>query len=664
MTVVTSCRACGNQVREGARFCDNCGSPMVSAAESAEYKQVTVLFADVVGSTDIAAAVGAERLREIMTRLVNSSATVVQRYGGTVDKFTGDGISALFGAPVALEDHAFRACLAALDIRQQAKRLAAAVEARDAVELQLRIGLNSGQVITGETGSGLWGYTAVSEQVGMAQRMESVAPPGGVMLSESTARLVEDSAVLGQREMVRIKGVGDPTPARRLMGLAAQHRRLGRRESTLVGRQWEMAALVGMLDRSITGRGCVATLVGPPGIGKSRIVAEIVAMAASRGAEVFSTFCQSHASDIASFAVAPLLRAAFGIEELSGEAARAQVRAQIPGADPADLVLFDDMLGIRDPVDALPDIAPDARRRRLTALINAAALARTTPRVFVIEDAHWIDQVSEALLADFLPVVAQTRSLVVITCRPEYRGPLSRIAGGQTIALSPLDDAQTLTLITGLLGADPSVARLTAQIAERAAGNPFFAEEIVRDLADRHVLRGDPGAYVCPGGTAEVEVPATLQAAIAARIDRLGVPAKRTLNAAAVIGMRFGADLLASLTDTTPIAKLIDTELIDQVMFTPRAEYAFRHPMIHSVAYQSQLTSERSELHRSLAAAIQHHSAGALEENAALIAEHLEAAGDLHEAFAWHMRAATWSTNRDIRAARMSWQRARQVADR
>jgi adenylate cyclase len=651
-------------VREGARFCDHCGSPIASAAESAEYKQVTVLFADVVGSTDIAATVGAERLREIMTGLVDDSAAVVQRYRGIVDKFTGDGICALFGAPVALEDHAFRACLAALDIQHEAERLAAAVRARDAVKLELRIGLNSGQVITDQTGSGLWGYAAVSEQVGMAQRVESVASPGGVMLGESTARLVEGSVVLGQREMVRVKSFDDPVAVRQLVGLSAQHRRLGRRESTLVGRQWELAALIGMLDRSITGQGCVAAVVGPPGIGKSRIVAEIVAVAASRGAEVFSTFCQSHTSEIASFAMAPLVRAAFGVEGVGAEVARAQVRAQIPGADPADLVLFDDMLGIRDPADALPDIAPDARRRRLTALINGAALARTTPRVFVIEDAQWIDPVSEALLADFFAVIAHTHSLVMITYRPEYRGPLSRIAGGQTITLSPLDDAQTSTLITELLGTDSSVARLTAQIGERAAGNPFFAEEIVRDLADRHVLSGTRGAYVCPGGTAEVEVPATLQAAIAARIDRLGAPAKRTLNAAAVIGMRFGADLLASLTDTTPIATLIDAELVDQVMFTPRAEYAFRHPLIHSVAYQSQLNSERAELHRSLAAAIQQHSAGELEENAALIAEHLEAAGDLHEAFAWHMRAATWSTNRDIGAARMSWQRARQAADR
>ncbi|HEY1841500.1 MAG TPA: adenylate/guanylate cyclase domain-containing protein, partial [Mycobacterium sp.] len=664
MTAVVLCRACGTHVREGARFCDACGSPMARAGEAAEYKQVTVLFADVVDAMGVAAVVGAERLREVMAELVNRAAAVVQRYGGTIDKFTGDGITAVFGAPVALEDHAFRACLAALGMQQDAKRLAAELEPRDGIGLVMRVGLNSGQVIAGEIGSGAFGYTGVGDPVGVAQRMEAVAPPGGVMLSEFTVRLVEDAAVLGESVLVRVEGVGQPVCGRRLVGLARQHARVGRRESTLVGRQWEMAALVGMLDRSMGGYGCVAGVVGPAGIGKSRMVAEIVAIAASRGAEVFSTFCESHASEIAFHAVAPLLRAVFGIEGLAEEAARVRVRDQILGADGADLVLFDDMLGIRDPGVALPDIAPDARRRRLTALVNAALLAHPAPRVFVIEDAHWIDQISEALLTDFLSVVVQSRSLLVITYRPEYRGALSRIAGAQTIALAPLDDGQTGALITELLGADPTVTGWTVRIAERAAGNPFFAEEIVRDLADRGVLRGVRGAYVCPGGAARVEVPATLQAAIAARIDRLEASAKRTLNAAAVIGLRFGAELLASLIDVSAVATLVDAELIDQVLFSPRAEYAFRHPLIHAVAYQSQLGSERAELHRSLAAAIQQRDPGSVEDNAALIAEHLEAAGDLHEAFAWHMRAGTWSTNRDIGAARMSWQRARQVADR
>ncbi|KZS52840.1 hypothetical protein A4G26_19515 [Mycobacterium kansasii] len=191
-------------------FCHNCGSPVNDTAARAEYKQVTVLFADVVGSMDIAAAVGAERLRVIMAELVDRATAVVQRYGGTVDKFTGDGLMAVFGAPAALEDHAVRACLAALGIQQETVRLASEVDHRDGVDLRLRVGLNSGQVVAGEIGSGALGYTAVGEQVGMAQRMETVAPPGGVVLSESTARLVGGAAVLGDRELAHIKGSDQP----------------------------------------------------------------------------------------------------------------------------------------------------------------------------------------------------------------------------------------------------------------------------------------------------------------------------------------------------------------------------------------------------------------------------------------------------------------------
>src|SRR5258707_2630858 len=219
MTAATACRTCGTEPREGARFCDACGAPVTEQDTPAEYKQVTVLFADVVHSMDIAAAVGTERLREIMTELVDRCAAVVKRYGGTVDKFTGDGIMAVFGATVALEDHAVRACLSALGVQEETRRLALVVGERDGVELQLRVGLNSGQVIAGEIGSGPFGYTAVGEQVGMAQRMESVAPPGGVMLSASTARLVDGIAALGERELVHIKGAGEPVAAHRLMGM-------------------------------------------------------------------------------------------------------------------------------------------------------------------------------------------------------------------------------------------------------------------------------------------------------------------------------------------------------------------------------------------------------------------------------------------------------------
>src|ERR1700722_7471398 len=660
---MTVCRSCGTELLDKARFCHGCGSALAVTETRAEYKQVTVLFADVVRSMDLAAAVGTERLREIMTELVDSSSVVVQRYGGTVDKFTGDGIMAVFGAPAALEDHAVRACMAALGIQQDGTRLAATVESRDGVTLQLRVGLNSGQVIAGEIGSGALGYTAVGEQVGMAQRMESVAPPGGVMLSESTARLVDGAVTLGEVDRVRIKGTDQPVCAQRLLGVPEGRHAVGRAESNLVGRRWEMAAVEGLLERAVDGHGAVVTVVGSPGIGKSRLVREVAALAAAHGVEVFTAFCESHATDIPFHVVARLLRAAFGVRGLDAPAARARVRARVPDADPQDVLLFDDLLGIADPEVALPTIDPDARRRRLTALVNAASLGRHSPAVYVIEDAHWIDEVSESMLAGFFTVIPQTPSLVLVTYRPEYRGRLTQLPGAQTVALAPLSDSETAALVSQLLGLDPSVGALGRTIAARAAGNPFFAEEIVRELADRGVLHGQPGAYLSTAEVAEVSVPATLQATIAARIDRLDPKAKRTLSTAAVVGSRFGLDLLTVLGVEPVVSYLVAAQLIDQVRFTGQPEYVFHHPLIRAVAYESQLKSDRAELHRRVAAAIESRDPVSADENAALIAEHLEAAGDLHAAYGWHMRAGTWATNRDIAAARLSWERAQTIAD-
>ena len=634
----------------------------MAAATAAEYKQVTVLFADVVHSMDIAAAVGAERLREIMSELLDRSTVVVKRYGGTLSQFTGDGIMAVFGAPIALEDHAFRACLAALGIQEEAKRLAAGVQDRDGICLRLRVGLNSGQVIAGEIGSGALGYTAIGAQVGMAQRMESVAPPGGVMLSASTARLVDGSAALGEAELVQIKGAEEPVRVHRLLGIGEQHR-VGRAESNLVGRRREMSAVEGLLECAIDGQGAVVGVVGPPGIGKSRLVREVAAMARQRRVEVFSAFCESHASQVPFHVVARLLRAATGVGGVDAQVARDRVRDQMSDADPEDLLLFDDLLGIGDPDAVLPQIDPDARRRRLSALVNAAMLARQTPAVYVVEDAHWIDEVSESMLADFLKVIPQTPSLVLVTYRPEYHGALARVADAHTVALAPLSDSETAALVAHLLGPDQSVDALGQRVAERAAGNPFFAEELVRELAERGVLRGQPGAYTSAAEVSEVSVPATLQATIAARIDRLDPKAKRTLSAAAVIGSRFDLDLLTALGVDPVVTDLVAADVIDQVRFTSQPEYVFHHPLIRAVAYESLLKSDRSQLHRRVAAAIEARERGLIEENAALIAEHLEAAGDLPAAYAWHMRAGAWSSRRDIAAALMHWEQACRIAE-
>lgn len=656
-----TCSACGTTLRDGAKFCDSCGSRVVPSARRAEYKQVTVLFADVVRSMDIAAALDPEQLRTLMTDVVERMAAVVRRYGGTAE-YNGDGVMALFGAPIALEDHAFRACLAALDIQREAGLMAGTV-ARQGTAVQLRVGLNSGQVIAGDIGSGSLGYAATGEDVGMAQRMESVAPPGGVMLSESTARLVEHLTALGDPEQVRIKGFDDPVCARRLVAISPRNALRGRTEIRLVGRRLEMATLRALLDRAGNGRGGVVRVIGPPGIGKSRVAREAAARAAERHTNVYWAFCEAHSRDVLFGVIAQLLRSVTGVDGLDDVTARERIRERLPVADLEDLLLLDGLLGVTDPDTPAPQIDPDAWRRRVVALITALLLAEDEPALLVVEDAHWIDVGSESLLAELLAAIHRTRAIVLITARPEYDGALRHAPAAQAIVLAPLVDSDVAALLAELLGTDPSVADLAAVIAERTVGNPFFAEEIVRELAQRGVLTGQRGNYVCRAEVDELRVPATVQATIEARIDRLSAPAKRTLTAASVIGAHFEAELLAALGITAVLDELLAVELIDQVRFAPRPKYAFHHPLIHAVAYESQLRSDRAQWHRRLAAAIEERAPDQVDENAALIAEHLRAAGDLQAAYNWHLRAAGWSAGRDVDAARLGWQRAKQIAD-
>src|SRR5258705_5164859 len=267
------------------------------------------------------------------------------------------------------------------------------------------------------------------------------------------------------------------------------------------------------------------------------------------------------------------------------------------------------------------------------------------------------------MIADFLTVIPQTSSLVLVTYRPEYSGSLSRVSGAQSIALAPLSDLETAALVSQLLGRAVSVGELGNRIAEGAAVSSLSVEEMVRDWPERVGLRGQRVTYMSTIEPTDVSVPATLHATIAARIDRLDPKAKRTLSAAAVTGSRFSLDLLKTLGIEPILEDLVVAELVDQVRFTRGPEYVFHHPLIRTVAYESQLKSDRAEVHGRLAAVIEARSPASTDENAALIAEHLEAAGDLHAAYGWHMRAATWATNRDTAASILSWERARRVAD-
>jgi len=367
-------------------------------------------------------------------------------------------------------------------------------------------------------------------------------------------------------------------------------------------------------------------------------------------------------------AVSRLLRALFTVDGFSDADARARVLAQCNGSlepDSADAQILFDVMGIADADAPALQVSVDGRRRRLVEVMSEAVSARPDRLLFVLEDAHWIDAPSDEVLADFTAALIATQSIFVTTYRPEYRGGLKQHAA-ETVTLQPLPDAMAMRLVCQLLGSDPSIAPLVDRIAVAAVGNPFFVEEIVRDLADRGVLMGSRGGYRLAGGVDEIGVPATVQAVLAARIDRLPAEAKAIVNAAAVIGNRFDVDTLHALLPdamSSAMAELVSAEMIDQTEFIPRQRYCFRHPLVRTVAYESQLSATRAQAHRRLARAIEARDPTAGDENAALIATHFEAAGELVDAYRWHMRAAAWLRSRDLPAARAQWLSARRLAD-
>ncbi|MCV7366634.1 adenylyl cyclase [Mycolicibacterium duvalii] len=621
---------------------------------------MTVLFADVVGSMKLAAELDPERLRDIMNDLFNRSAAVVQRYQGTMDKFTGDGLMALFGAPMALEDHALRACIAALEIQAVARGLAEEVAHRDGVDVQLRVGLNSGEVIVGDIGAGPGRYTAVGHAVGMAQRMEAAAAPGTVLCSVTTADLVAHATRLGAVQSVHVKGADEPVPARRLEAVEAARMVVGRNEALMLGRDSELDRLFGCLAADPN----VVDVVGSPGMGKSRLVDEFGRRATEAGADVLLVGCDAHAQPIAFRALSRLLRAMFAVDGLGDGEARECILAQFP-MPPIDAQIVFEAMGVADASRPPPIVGADGRRHRLVETLSRFVRRRSAPLVIILEDVHWIDRASDAVLAGFAGAIRSTSVVFVVTHRPEYHGPLLEHSQ-LTVPLAPLDDSSTLDVALNLLGRDGALYGLAVRIAEAAGGNPYFVEEIVRDLVGRGVLAGSRGGYRLLGEAEDIRVPFTVQAVLAARIDRLEPATKSVLIAAAVIGNRFDVDALQMLTPpdalSGQLAELVATELIDQTEFVPRQRYCFRHPLVRAVAYESQMGRDRARAHRRLAGAIE--ARGDQDENAALIASHLEAAGELVPACRWHLRAAEWLRMRDMSAARHQWETAMRVADR
>jgi adenylate cyclase len=661
-----NCDVCGNGLRARARFCDVCGTAVTPAATVSENKQITVLFADVVGSMSLAASLEPERLREIMYQLFNRSARVVQRYHGTVDKFTGDGLMALFGAPVALEDHAVRACIAALEIQSVARGMANELRERDGIDLQIRVGLNSGFAIAGTIGTRPDTYTAVGHPVGMAQRMESAADPGTVLCSESTARLAERVAIFGPAQRIWVKGTPEPVTVRGLDGIDKDRAVLGRDDGPLIGRDVDLATLVDAF-RSTEFR--VIGVVGDPGLGKSRLVRELIKVAGESGTRIQIVRCDSHIGDIPLHALGRTLEAMFGTRGLDAVDARERVIAQLQklsGMQAGDSQIIFELLSIDHASAPLPKMSPDARRARVVEVMARLADATTMRSLLVIEDIHWIDDASEEVLKSFAASLDPTKSTLVTTSRPGHHGPLQELTP-RRIDLRPIDAAATRALAAALIGQHETTAGLVDTIAADSGGNPFFVEEIVHDLAGRGLLAGCRGDYRLVAELTEHTVPSSVQAVIAARIDRLPAPEKSILHAASVVGADFDVEVLRTLApgvEARLLDNLVSTDLIDQIAFLPLPRYRFRHPLVRSVCYESQLRSVRAASHLRLAESLQHRDAASLDISAALIAQHFEAAGELSEAYGWFMRSADWMYHRDVSAARKSWQMARDVADR
>ncbi|MGE5282369.1 MAG: AAA family ATPase [Chloroflexota bacterium] len=647
-----------------------------------ERKQVTVLFADVKGSMDLAEGQDPEQWRQIMQRFFSILADDVHRFEGTVDKFTGDGIMAVFGAPIAHEDHARRACYAALRMLDDIAVYAAELRRRDGLNFSARIGVNSGEVIAGAIGAeGDGGYTAVGHTVGLAQRMEALAEPGTAYLTEAAAELARGFLELEDLGEFEIKGASRPVRVFELVGVGAARSRLDlsreRGFSAFVGRHEEMDALLAALDRAKAGEGAAVGIVADPGVGKSRLCHELAERCRAEGIEVFEAQAQSHGRGIPFMPVLQMLRAYFGIADANPERI---VREKIAGRalllDPEladDLPLLFDFLGVPDPARPLPQLSAEARQRALRGvvckLVNAPQ--RRDPAVLVVEDLHWVDEGSEALLAELLGAIEGTQTLVVVNFRPEYEPEWSGPPDYHEIALQPLGPADTRELIRDLAGEDPSLDGLAEHLHERTSGNPFFIEEIMRELVEAGHLEGERGAYRLVRPVEEIGVPASVQAVLAARIDRLGVDAKQLVQAASVAGKEVSEETLVRISGLAEegegrceeaLRETIAAGFLYEAELYPERLLAFRHPLTREVAYGSQLAERRRATHAATARATIELNPDRHDELAALIADHMEEGGETLEAARWSARAAYWAGHSQPREAMRLWRRTTNLA--
>ena len=646
------------------------------SALEGERKQVTVLFADVKGSMELAEQLDAEEWHRILERFFEILTEGVHRFEGTVNQYTGDGIMALFGAPIAHEDHAQRACYAALALRDAIGRYATEVKREHGLGFQARMGIHSGEVVVGKIGDDLrMDYTAQGHTVGLAQRMESLAEPNSCYLTATTAALAGGYFALEDLGAFRVKGISDPVPVHRLVGIGAARNRFdisrARGLARFVGRAADLRTLDDALDQTAAGNGQVVGVVAEAGTGKSRLCFEFLERCRARGMPVYEGRAVAHGRNIPLLPILEVFRSYFGIaSDDDDRIAREKIAGRMVVLDQgfADaLPLLFDFLGVADPQRPAPQLDPDARQRQLIALMrqvtqNASA---TEPSVTMIEDLHWMDDASAEFLDNMVDARAGTRSLLLLNFRPEYHADWMQKSWYRQIPLTPLGPDAIGELLADLLGTDPSLAPLAGPIHARTAGNPFFTEEVAQSLIESGHLEGTRGAYRLMTPIDELAVPATVQAVLAARIDRLPEREKQLLQVASVIGKDFPEPLLAAVAELTAdalktsLSALRRAEFIQEHAIYPVAEYAFKHPLTQEVALGSQLRERRRAVHAAVARAIEQQHAAHLDERAALLAHHWEEAGEALNAARWHGRAAEWVRRTDMDAATRHWMRVR-----
>jgi class 3 adenylate cyclase/tetratricopeptide (TPR) repeat protein len=609
------------------------------SALAGERKQVTVLFADLKGSMELLADRDPEEARQLLDPVLERMMAAVHRFEGTVNQVMGDGIMALFGAPLAHEDHAIRACYAALAMQAAIRTYAEAARRAHGITVQMRVGLNSGEVVVRAIGNDLhMDYSAVGQTTHLAARMEQLAPPGSILLTADTLRLVEGLVQVTALGPIPVKGLPEPVEVFELVGASTLRGRFQARVAggmtRFVGRDTELAALVQALERVGAGHGQVVAVVGEAGVGKSRLVYECVHAHHAQGWRVLESASVSYGKATPYFPVLDLLRRYAHLDERDDpRTIRAKVTGQLLTLDEALQDAIPPLLAL---LDALPDdspfltLDPPQRRQRTLAALTRVLLreSQVQPLLLVFEDLHWIDTETQALLDGLVESLPTVRLLLLVTYRPEYQHGWGSKTSYTQLRLDPLPAGSADALLHALLGDDASLTPLTPLLIARTEGNPFFLEESVRTLVETGVLVGTPGAYQLGTPLDTLPVPATVQAVLAARIDRLPAEAKRLLQTAAVIGTEVPWPLLQVITEQPEdvlyreLALLQAAELLYETRLFPERAYTFKHALTHEVAYSGLLQERRRVLHARIVAALEALAGDRVAEQVERLAHH------------------------------------------